>query len=165
MRFRIVNTSSPALLMTRVDPQGQLANEMVPTGLVGKGLSIRVAAHRITHVLGAAQIFGERGETAAADGALFRELRLDVFPDDPHDLDVGKHGPPPGAIISLQPRGVRADAGVRQDDESLFARECRFTGRANLRDAIEGLLQPCEMVPRTGIEPVTPAFSVLCSTD
>ena len=43
--------------------------------------------------------------------------------------------------------------------------EWRLTGRANLRDAIEGLLQPCEMVPRTGIEPVTPAFSVLCSTD
>ena len=43
--------------------------------------------------------------------------------------------------------------------------ECRFTGRPNLRDAIEGLLQPIGMVPRTGIEPVTPAFSVLCSTD
>jgi hypothetical protein len=43
--------------------------------------------------------------------------------------------------------------------------ECRFTGSANLRDAFEGLLQPIEKVPRTGIEPVTPAFSVLCSTN
>ena len=43
--------------------------------------------------------------------------------------------------------------------------QCSFTGRANLREAFAGLLQPIGMVPRTGIEPVTPAFSVLCSTD
>src|SRR6516164_9153740 len=42
---------------------------------------------------------------------------------------------------------------------------CSFTGRAKLRDAFAGLLEPIEMVPRTGIEPVTPAFSVLCSTN
>ena len=80
-------------------------------------------------------------------------------------------GPHPARARSMPNRqGRRAHGPTASREGGLVVAVNWKQGRALLLEVpVREWLRPgwerCEVVPRTGIEPVTPAFSVLCSTD